>query len=196
MANDIEEVLNTEDVRISRDKFRLYLMGEINQASCHVLQVQLGKMGREAKVMQVMYGVTPPIELWVTSTGGTVDTALSVADTIQYMNGDGLTVNTVASGCTYSAATFLTVVGKKRYVTPNTTFLIHEVLAFLWYDHVSKLKESVENVEKIQELVTKLYLDHTKFSQEVLDELLKKDKLLLVPDILKYGLADEILTQK
>jgi ATP-dependent protease ClpP protease subunit len=42
-------------------------------------------------------------------------------------------------------------------------------------------------------IVKDIYLKHTKFKEEELDELLKRDIYLNADDAIRYGLADEII---
>ncbi len=70
-----------------------------------------------------------PIELTINSTGGSVYDAFFAIDAIKNLKID---VHTIASGYCASAATLLSLSGKKRFITKNTNMLIHEIRSGFW----------------------------------------------------------------
>ena len=49
------------------------------------------------------------------------------------------------------------------------------------------------NMDLIMKVVKGIYLKHTKFTEDELNTLLKRDLYLNAEDAIKYGLADEII---
>jgi ATP-dependent protease ClpP protease subunit len=70
-----------------------------------------------------MHDSAEPISMIVTSTGGPSGTAMSFYDTIRYVVRPPLI--TIGSGDVDSSGILIFLSGDKRYVTPNTTLLLH-----------------------------------------------------------------------
>ena len=71
----------------------------------------------------------PPIYLHIKSDGGCVESALSSIDLILTSN---CPVHTIIEGYAASAATMISIVGKKRFIHKNAHMLIHQMSAGFW----------------------------------------------------------------
>ncbi len=139
---------------------------------------------------------TSPITLVVTSPGGTSGTAMSFYDTMRLVYKPLL--HTIGSGDVDSAGIIIFLTGSRRFISPNTTLLLHlagrifpagkrvttmEMEAMLKED---KLKDfqyaSIVSEQSGGRLTT----------QEVLD-LMANNTVLTPADAVEYGLAHEIL---
>jgi len=130
-----------------------------------------------------------PIYLHINSFGGSVFSGFSAMDSV--LN-SSLPVITVVDGCCASAATFLSIVGRERYITRHSFMLIHQVSSFCWgkYD---EFEDELENLKKFMTLIKEVYSKYTDMPEEKLDEILKHDLWLNAEECLKYKLVDSII---
>ena len=130
-----------------------------------------------------------PIKLYITSGGGLVYQVFSAIDTIKAMK---VPVNTICKGFVASAGTLLSLAGNRRFITPNSYMLIHE-LSTGHYGKFTHLTESFENSKQLMEHIKSYYLEKTKMTSDELDEQLKKDICWNSNMCLEKGLVDEIM---
>jgi ATP-dependent protease ClpP protease subunit len=132
---------------------------------------------------------TPHIKLHINSDGGEVFGALSIVDRIQSSK---VPVHSYAEGLVASASTLISVSCHKRYIRKNTILLIHQVRS--WFEGTYEdFNDEKQNMDLIMKVVKDIYLKHTKFTEDELNTLLKRDIYLNAEDAIKYGLADEIV---
>ena len=113
-----------------------------------------------------------PIYLHINSYGGSVFDALSIIDTIQNCN---VPVYSIIEGCAASAATLISVVCNKRYITKNSYMLIHELRSGIWGKY-SEIEEEYENLTSLMDTLFSIYQENTNIkNQKTLKNLLKKD---------------------
>jgi ATP-dependent Clp protease protease subunit len=104
-----------------------------------------------------------------------------------------LEIRSYVEGNCSSAATLLSIGASKRYITPSSTMLIHELSTFIG-GKLSEITTEFENCKKVEAIIENIYLKHTKIKKEELEVLLRKDVLLTAEDCLEKGLVDEIKT--
>jgi ATP-dependent Clp protease protease subunit len=188
----------------------IHFSGEINQKSISILIDRLLEL--ETKVINkckklkrrykedndsdeednptISFRVEPkPIKLFITSNGGLVYQVFSAIDTIKSMK---IPVHTYVKGFAASAATLLSLAGKKRFITENSYMLIHELRGASW-GAFSQLKDSFENHTVLNDHIKNYYVKNTKLTMEELDEQLKHDIIIKPEKCLEKGLVDEIL---
>jgi ATP-dependent Clp endopeptidase proteolytic subunit ClpP len=139
------------------------------------------------EVDMVIMDIQPkPIYLYITSPGGIVTQALAVYDLIRDLR---VPVYTVCKGLVASAGTIISMAGKKRFITPNSYMLIHQLSA----SHsgtFEKLGESYENSKILMEALKRIYVGRTKITAEEIDEILKHDLYWDAETCLEKGLVD------
>ena len=131
----------------------------------------------------------PPIHLHIQSQGGSLYHTLYIMDLIENMK---TPVYTYVDGFAASAATLISVVGKKRYMTKNSLMLIHQ-LSGADSGKFYELQDQMSNMQILMNTINKIYLNKTKIDQETLLKLLQKDLWLDAKTCLAYGLVDEII---
>jgi ATP-dependent Clp protease, protease subunit len=129
-----------------------------------------------------------PIILHLTTHGGLVHAAFSVVDTIRSLH---VPVHTVVSGYVASAGTLISLAGKRRFITPNSFMMIHEVRSGFW-GRYSDVRVEHENLTKLMEHIRRYYLGKTKISSERLTEMLRTDTDLNATECLELGLVDVV----
>ena len=128
------------------------------------------------------------IKLFITSYGGSVHQVFGAIDTIKSMK---VPVHTICKGIVASAGTLLSINGAKRFITPNTYMLIHELRSGSWGKY-QKLKDNFENCTSLMEHIKKLYIEKTKLTKDDLDNCLHKDMMWNASVCIEKGLVDEI----
>ncbi|MGE4568029.1 MAG: ATP-dependent Clp protease proteolytic subunit [Bacteroidales bacterium] len=140
-----------------------------------------------------------PIELTISSLGGSVDHGLMIHDRLA-THAPG--VNVYLMGFVASMATVLAQSGQKRVMSSNGLFLIHKVLS--WIDEfgyfneddietlIARLEKEKNENAKMTLLIAKIYSARSgKPVKEILD-LMKEETWLTAEEALEWGFIDEI----
>ena len=101
-------------------------------------------------------------------------------------------VYTYIDGFAASAATLISVVGKKRFMTSNSIMLIHQLSGGM-NGKFSEMEDENENLHGLMDFITKIYLENTKMNEIELNKILKRDIWLNSTYCLEHGLVDVIL---
>ena len=133
---------------------------------------------------------TPPnIYLNINSHGGSIFDAFSVIDSI--LNSK-IPVYTTIDGCAASAASLITIVGKKRFIKRHSYVLIHQLSSFMMGKYM-EFKDEMQNLDKFMQMIRGVYKKHTKVPMKKLDEILEHDLWFDAEEAVELGIADEIL---
>jgi ATP-dependent Clp endopeptidase proteolytic subunit ClpP len=194
-------MLNNDDISdASQDKQKfvsvidnneLYFYNDVNTESALIVNKTLSDLARQLLIAKITFDLqeTPHIKLHINSDGGEVFGALSIVDRIQSSK---VPVHSYAEGLVASASTLISVSCHKRYIRKNTILLIHQVRS--WFEGTYEdFNDEKQNMDLIMKVVKDIYLKHTKFTEDELNTLLKRDIYLNADDAIKYGLADEIV---
>jgi ATP-dependent Clp protease protease subunit len=132
-----------------------------------------------------------PLKIFINSNGGDVFAAIPLIDAIKNCK---IPVHTYVEGMAASAASLISMVGHKRYITKNSFMLIHELRSGVEGTY-SDIMDEKENCDKLMQVIKKIYLERTsgKLESEVLEKILKRDIILTSDECLNYGLVDEII---
>jgi ATP-dependent Clp endopeptidase proteolytic subunit ClpP len=173
------------------DNNELYFYNDVNTESALIVNKTLSDLARQLLIAKITFDLqeTPHIKLHINSDGGEVFGALSIVDRIQSSK---VPVHSYAEGLVASASTLISVSCHKRYIRKNTILLIHQVRS--WFEGTYEdFNDEKQNMDLIMKVVKDIYLKHTKFTEDELNTLLKRDIYLNAEDAIKYGLADEIV---
>lgn len=170
---------------------KIYLYSDINKDTVLNLNRQIDDLTRQLKIIQFTYDLPhpPAIELHICSDGGDIFAAMASVDKII---SNTVPIDTYCEGMVASAATLLSSVGNKRYITKSSCMLVHQVTSGLWGNYM-QFKDEIKNLELLMSLIKDVYLKRTKFDASTLDELLTHDLCLNSEKCLSYGLVDKIL---
>lgn len=131
-----------------------------------------------------------PIKLFINSDGGTVDAAMNLINIIEVSK---TPVLTVGLGRVYSAGGLLLMAGHKRYIFKDTTCLIHDGSSGA-IGSIGKLMDSLEFTRKLEERMKQYIISRTKITSAMYDKNYRKDWFLFSDEMIKLGIADEIVT--
>ena len=191
-SDDISDVSSDKQKYISViDNNELYFYNDVNVESALVINKTLSDLARQLLIAKITFDLqeTPHIKLHINSDGGEVFGALSIVDRIQSSK---VPIHSYAEGLVASASTLISVSCHKRYIRKNTILLIHQVRS--WFEGTYEdFNDEKQNMDLIMKVVKGIYLKHTKFTEDELNTLLKRDLYLNAEDAIKYGLADEII---
>lgn len=180
-----------ESISLSSQTNQLYFYSDVTRDSIYMLNRQLSETERQIRLIQLQYNLTsiPPIELFISSEGGEVYSSFTTVDRIIASK---VPVDTYVEGIAASAATLISVVGRRRYMRKNANMLIHQVSSAMWGNY-AQFQDEIKNLDLVMSMIKKVYLKHTKFKEKELNEMLKHDLCLSPEECLKYGLIDEII---
>lgn len=173
------------------DNNELYFYNDVNNESVLMLNKTLSDLTRQLLIAQITFDLkeTPHIKLHINSDGGEVFGALSIVDRIQSSK---VPVYSYAEGLVASASTLISVSCHRRYIRRNTILLIHQVRS--WFQGTYEdFNDEKQNMDLVMKIIKDVYLKRTKFTEEELNTLLKRDIYLNAEDAIKYGIADEII---
>ena len=175
---------------ISVHENKVYYYSGVNRESASELNKKIGEIESKNLTISNSLGVDkPPIKIFINSGGGSITAGISSMDTILRTN---VPVYTYVDGFCASAATFLSVVGTKRFISRNSYMLIHQLSSQLWGKY-SEIEDEKQNLDLMMDTIRNVYKEYTKVPVKKLDEILKHDLLWDAKKCLDYGLVDEII---
>jgi ATP-dependent Clp endopeptidase proteolytic subunit ClpP len=132
----------------------------------------------------------PVIHLHINSGGGYIDGGTAIMDTILRLK-DKIDIYTYVEGRAASAATFISCVGTKRFITPNSRMLIHQLSSGMWGTY-GEFEDQKKNLDALMEMIKNIYKKYTDVPAKDLDEILSHDLFWDSKKCLELGLVDEI----
>ena len=133
---------------------------------------------------------TKPLYIHIFSPGGCAYSGFSLYDfIIEYKK--YIKVYTIVEGLAASAATFISIAGTKRYITPSSYMLIHQLSTFMG-GNFEQLKDEFDNSKKCMDKIIEIYKAHTKITVKKIPKILKHDLNWSAEECLRNGLVDEI----
>jgi ATP-dependent protease ClpP protease subunit len=131
-----------------------------------------------------------PLILHITSNGGDAFSGFLAIDIIERCK---IPIYTVVEGSVCSAASFMSIAGKKRFMTKNSYMLVHQIKSGCngTYEH---LLDDFLNSKDIMEKMILTYVKYSggKLTKTKLKEILKHDRYWDYSKCIKYGLVDDI----
>ena len=179
--NDINDIVESNDCIIIKGN-HIYFYADINTKNILELIKIIKDLSLKLNNMKNEYEVEGIIKLHIYSYGGDAFMGLSIYDFIK--NSD-IPIYTYIDGFIASAATFLFLAGHKRFMTENSSILIHQISTGFW-GKFEDLKDEYKNTTELMKMVKKIYNDNTIMNKKNIDELLKRELYLTYKDALKY----------
>jgi ATP-dependent protease ClpP protease subunit len=172
---------------INANKILFY--GQVSSNSCFHLQTALTMLAEKLTIQKLIYGSEPIIHLHLQSPGGELLPSFYIADFIKSLN---VPVYTYIDSFAASAATIISVVGKKRFMSQNSLVLIHQ-LSTQMTGKYNELGVEMNNLNTIMNLVKNIYLENTLIPENKLNALLLSDVWLNSTVALDLGIVDSII---
>ena len=182
-------ISQTSSIKVLDNSIHFY--ADISTVSCSELNRILRELDvrmQHAKITMGDPDFDPTIHLRLNSYGGDVFAALASVDTIRSLK---TKVYTYVEGAAASAATLISIAGKKRSIGKNSFMLIHQ-LSSMCAGTFERLEDEQQNNRRIMTAIKSLYKEYTKIPMKELDNILKRDIWFDSATCLKYGLVDVV----
>ena len=163
----------------------VFLIGEINQASAARVMMQMLYLENQKRGQEINFYINSP--------GGAVDDTLALYDTMRFMTSP---VSTYCLGRAYSGGALLLTAGAKgkRYMLPHAKVMIHQPYGGIT-GQAEDIKIQAEQIIKSKQELTRIIAMHTGQPVEIIQRDSERDKYFTAEEAVKYGLADEVLTE-
>ena len=186
--NTAEEEEEETEITVINNEIFFYCY--IDKSSILKLRTEITKLSNKNKLLAINNSIPiPPIKLYINSEGGELASALSIVD---FIIRSEVPIHTIIEGEAASAATLISVVGHRRFITKNSHMLIHQVRGGIW-GKMAEFEEEIQNMKMYSDKLISIYKKYTNIREEKLIKILKKDILWDSKKCLKYGLVDEIM---
>jgi len=164
----------------------IFLSGPIDDSTANVVIAQMLFLQFEDPKKE--------ITLFINSPGGSVNAALAIYDTMQYVKPD---IKTVCVGIAASAAAVILCAGTKgkRFVLPNSEILIHQVMGEAG-GQATEIEISARHILKIKERLNKILAKHTGKSISQIEKDSDRDFWFTAEEAREYGLVDDMIKTK
>ena len=189
----VKKTVNNKEItekHIAVHENKIYFYAGVNRESAAELNKKIGELQVKSFTMANNLDIEPyPIHLHINSGGGSIISGIASMDTILSCK---VPVYTYVDGFAASAATFLTLVGNKRFISRHSYMLIHQLTSNFWGKY-SEFQDAKQNLDLMMDTVKNVYKKYTKVPVRKLNEILKHDLMWDAETCLKYGLVDEII---
>lgn len=134
------------------------------------------------------------IFLYINSPGGSVTATLAMLDTMNYIKPD---VSTVCVGLAASGAAVLLSAGQKgkRFALPNSEVMIHQPLGGA-QGQATDIEITARHILATRDRLNKILSDNTGQPISQIQADVERDYFMTAEEAKKYGLIDEIYTDK
>ena len=179
-----------EEKHIAVHENKIYYYSNVNRDSAAELNKKVGEIESKSLTLGHNLDIDPPsIKILINSGGGSITAGISSMDTVLRCK---VPVETYVDGFCASAATFISVVGGRRFMSRNSYMLIHQLSSNFWGKY-SEFEDEKQNLDLMMETIKNVYKEYTKVPMKKINEILKHDLLWDARTCLKYGLIDEIV---
>ena len=138
----------------------------------------------------------PPINIYVSTYGGSVVDMFAIYDLITKLKTDGIKIKTSGLGKVMSAGVLLLASGTKghRTIGKNCRVMIHNVLAG-YHGSLRNLENEIEEIKWLQERYISCLECNTKLSRKKIQKMLSKqvDVYISADEAVEYGIVDKII---
>ena len=183
-----------EDTLVYLKHNHLYFHTEVSEDSVDkvkkLMRQYWNKVSHIKKTHECVEFTPKPLYLHIFSLGGCVYSGFSLYDFIIEFK-KKIPIYTVVEGMCASAATFFSVAGTKRFMTPNSYILIHQLSTMIG-GNFEQVQDGYDNSKKSMEKIMQIYKTHTKINKKKIPNILKHDLNWDAGECVKYGLIDEI----
>lgn len=181
-----------EEKKIFAVDNHIYFRSAVSPSSVEKLIRILNKYNRDfnklKNIPSVEYINPKPIYLHITSYGGCLLSGFRAVDAIK---ASIIPIYTVVDGYAASAASLMSVVGKRRFITPYSRILIHQLSSGFWGKFV-EIEDDHENCKDLMDDMYEIYKTHTGLSKKKLSQQMKRDIWWNAKTCLNNGFIDEI----
>ena len=134
------------------------------------------------------------INLYINSPGGSVYAGMAIYDTMRYVKPS---ISTICVGLAASFGAVLLAAGEKgkRFALPNSRIMLHQPMGGAQGQAVD-IEIHAREILKIRETLNEILAEHTGQPIDSIARDTDRDFFMSAGDAKKYGLIDEILTER
>lgn len=164
----------------------VFLNGGVDDHSANLINAQLLFLEAEDPDADISFYINSP--------GGSVTAGLSIYDTMQYIKPD---VSTLCQGQACSMGAFLLSAGAKgkRFSLPNSRVMIHQPLGG-YSGQASDVEIHAKEMMLVKKTLNTILAKHTGKTIKQIEKDTDRDNFLSAIESKKYGIIDEILTER
>jgi ATP-dependent Clp protease, protease subunit len=136
-----------------------------------------------------------PINLYINSPGGSVTSALSMYDAVQYVSSP---VSTICLGMAASGGSLLLAGGGRglRLALPNSLIMIHQPWAGGLQGKATELEVQAREILRQRDLIVDIYARHCGRTREEVRRDIERDNFMTSEQALRWGLIDQIISRR
>jgi ATP-dependent protease ClpP protease subunit len=141
-------------------------------------------------------GTKEPINIKISSPGGSVFATLSIIANIESLKERGYIINGYTYGMCMSGAFKILISCSNRCSQRNTRFLYHQVQSYEYgYTSVERKKRDYQDLEALWQRCQEVIMKYTKITKEQLDKITREDRdvCLWPEEALELGVIDKII---
>jgi len=131
------------------------------------------------------------IELYIHSDGGCFFSGMAAMEKIK---ANAYPVHTLVDGMAASAATFLLMGGKRRYMFSTGYILVHSIRTQVGYVTHKEMGDDMDNTNMLQNDLVEFYKKHTSIPSKCLHKLMNSELYLNSLDSKRMKIIDEIIS--
>jgi ATP-dependent protease ClpP protease subunit len=189
LKGDSDSSPSIKNEKIEKFDNHIYFYSEVTRESIFDLNMLLKEVESENVFTSNKLSIDPiPIYLHINSYGGSIFAGFAAIDMILSCS---VPVYTIIEGCAASAATLMSIAGKKRYIRPNSYMLIHQLSSGCW-GKMNEIDDEYENLKELTKNIKRIYETYAKIPKKELTDVLKHDLWWNPDKCMAYGLVDEL----
>lgn len=171
--------------RLLKDRI-IFLVGEIEDHMANLVVAQLLFLESE--------NASKEVNLYINSPGGSVSSAMSIYDTMQFIKPD---VRTLCIGQAASAGALLLTSGAagKRHCLPHSRVMIHQVLGG-YQGQGTDIQIHARETQRVSDNLNNILSHHTGKSVKEIERDTNRDNFMSADEALSYGLIDSVMTSR
>ena len=182
LDNDIIKLNNGENNAIIHTiKNNIYFTGPLTDESVFAITTNL---------ISLQYRDFSEINLHIQSGGGSLLPSLGLVDLIRTSD---IPINTFIDGYVASAATLISIVGAKRFISKHGTMLVHELKMSNDYSKYREIKDYSANADTLMQIIKDIYMEYSNINETTLNHLLEHDLWLNSKQCYDYGFVDVLI---
>ena len=164
----------------------IFLVGQVEDYMANLVVAQLLFLESE--------NPDKDIHLYINSPGGSVTAGMAIYDTMQFIKPNVSTL-CIGQACSMGALLLAGGAAGKRYCLPHSRMMIHQPLGG-FQGQASDIEIHAREILTIRERLNKVLAHHTGQPMEVIARDTDRDNFMSGEDAVKYGLIDQVLTQR
>ncbi|QHI67909.1 ATP-dependent Clp endopeptidase proteolytic subunit ClpP [Tichowtungia aerotolerans] len=134
------------------------------------------------------------ISIYINSPGGVVTAGMAIYDTMQFLKCP-ITTYCVGQAASMGAVLLAAGAAGKRYALPNSRIMIHQPLGGA-QGQATDIEIQTKEILRMKKSLNEILAHHTGQPIKTIEKDTDRDFFMSAEEAVKYGLVDEVVTQK